>query len=125
MALFERDALRDDTGLQKPRYLQEMSTLVSESEAALAAIGSPTTMYTVPAGKVFYCDTIVYSAAASTHIVLHDGAASNIKIIFDTDTASDTRVINLNTPIAFTETVRAVYNGFMDSLNIIGWIEDA
>ena len=139
--LFQRDAQYDDDGnLMTGSIIESASRTKTQIavEDALAAAGT-STMYTVPAGKVFYLVsvqlwTIGNNASTNTYSRLESNAAKGMQFITHNLPVSS-NVISIQTnfsyamPIRFTagETIqiRIDQSGVYNSANITGWLEDA
>lgn len=130
--LFERDALRDDTGLQRERWAQEGSVIVNVVED-LFNPSVTKTVYTVTAGKKLYVTDVTVqitacSGGANGAFQLRDGSGGTDVIIINTEhyTGGEILTFNLKTPLLFTTSVYYKFNesGTANSyITISGWEE--
>lgn len=122
--LFDRGGLQQDTGLIKERWGQDGSVIVNIADS----FASDRTLYTVTAGKVFYCTTAQIAQNNTTSgggFIRDGGAAGDSKIVMRLgNVAGQNVVVNYSTPIVFETDVYAdIWGGASVAVILTGWEE--
>ena len=121
--LFQRTGLEQDTGILSERWGQEGSDLISPF-GSFDLIGSGfETIYTVTTGKIFYVKTIHFLIETAGAITISDSDHVT-KLQIKTPATTQSQVLELVTPLAFTTQVDIGYNAQKMSITFVGWEEN-
>ena len=122
MALFERGGLEQDTGLLRPRWLQDGSVLFNLVDVG-DEIGE---IYTVTAGKILYIQSIVVFGynGPTNYVNFSDINAADKRLGFMFQASRETYRFFFDPPIAFTERIK-IFRQDEVMISLSGWEEDA
>lgn len=120
--LFERSGVEQDTGLLKPRYLQDGSVLINIS------VGSVTddTIYTVTAGKTLYITSLTVKSNTNTSWIrlMDDTITGTLKFDAGALVAEETYTYTFSSPLFFNVDIVGNTSGSASfDVSLQGWEE--